>query len=56
MSRRVVAEYVVPAATIVGVLAVWEVATAVLRIPRFIMPAPSARSTAGTEASGADAR
>jgi NitT/TauT family transport system permease protein len=49
MSRRVVAEYVVPAATIVGVLAVWEVATAVLRIPRFIMPAPSAILAEGWE-------
>jgi len=49
MSRRVVAEYVVPAATIVGVLAVWEVPTAVLRIPRFIMPAPSAILAEGWE-------
>jgi NitT/TauT family transport system permease protein len=43
MSRqRVVAEYVVPALTLVGALAIWEAATYAFKIPRFIMPAPSA--------------
>jgi NitT/TauT family transport system permease protein len=40
--RRVVAESVVPAATLVGALLVWEAATQAFRIPRFVMPAPSA--------------
>src|SRR5205823_13232426 len=31
-----------PAGTLVGVLVAWEIATRALRIPRFIMPAPSA--------------
>jgi NitT/TauT family transport system permease protein len=42
MRRRVVAEYVVPALTLVGALVLWEAATVVFKIPRFIMPAPSA--------------
>ncbi|HTO13632.1 MAG TPA: ABC transporter permease [Candidatus Binatia bacterium] len=42
MRSRVVAEYVVPALTLVVVLALWEAATVVFEIPRFIMPAPSA--------------
>jgi NitT/TauT family transport system permease protein len=33
--------YVVPAATVAGVVVAWELASRVLRIPRFIMPAPS---------------
>ena len=41
-SRRVLSDYVVPAATLVGVLVVWEIATHALRIPRFVMPPPSA--------------
>jgi NitT/TauT family transport system permease protein len=40
--RRVVSESVVPAATLVGALLVWEAATQAFRIPRFVMPAPSA--------------
>jgi len=40
--RRVVSESVVPAATLVGALLVWEAATRAFRIPRFVMPAPSA--------------
>jgi len=40
--RRLVSEYLVPAATLVGALLVWEAATHALRIPRFVMPAPSA--------------
>ena len=42
ISRRVVADYLVPAATLVGVLVTWEAATHALRIPRFVMPPPSA--------------
>jgi NitT/TauT family transport system permease protein len=42
MRRRIVAEYVVPAVTLVGALALWEAATYAFKIPRFIMPAPSA--------------
>lgn len=41
-ARRLAAESVVPAVTLVGVLGLWEMATRVLHIPRFIMPAPSA--------------
>src|SRR5207302_246587 len=42
ISRRVIADYLVPAATLVGVLVAWEAATHALRIPRFVMPPPSA--------------
>ena len=42
MSRGRVAEYVVPALTLAGALALWEAATSAFKIPRFIMPAPSA--------------
>ena len=42
ISRRVIADYLVPAATLVGVLVAWEAATHALRIPRFVMPSPSA--------------
>jgi NitT/TauT family transport system permease protein len=42
MRHRFVAEYVVPAFTLVAALALWEVATHAFKIPRFIMPAPSA--------------
>jgi NitT/TauT family transport system permease protein len=40
--RRLVAESVVPAVTLGAVLLAWEGATHAFRIPRFIMPAPSA--------------
>src|SRR5947207_10476910 len=40
--QRVLAEYVMPALTLVGALALWDAATSVFQIPRFIMPAPSA--------------
>jgi NitT/TauT family transport system permease protein len=40
--RRVIADYLVPAATLVGVLIAWEAATRAFRIPRFVMPPPSA--------------
>ena len=48
-SRRVLSDYVVPAATLVGVLVVWEIATHALRVPRFVMPPPSAILAAGWE-------
>ncbi len=47
--RRLVAEYVVPAVTLFGVLLAWEAATGAFRIPRFIMPAPSAILSEGWE-------
>ncbi|HEV8587003.1 MAG TPA: ABC transporter permease [Methylomirabilota bacterium] len=40
--RRIAGETLVPAATLIGVLLAWEFATVAFRIPRFIMPAPSA--------------
>jgi NitT/TauT family transport system permease protein len=40
--RRVVGDSLVPAATLAGALLVWEAATRVLHVPRFVMPAPSA--------------
>ena len=48
-NRRVLSEYVVPAATLVGVLVVWEIATHAFRVPRFVMPPPSAILAAGWE-------
>ena len=47
--RRLLTEYVVPAVTLAGVLLAWEAATRALRIPRFIMPAPSAILAEGWE-------
>jgi NitT/TauT family transport system permease protein len=47
--RRLLTEYVVPAVTLVGVLLAWEAATRAFRIPRFIMPAPSAILAEGWE-------
>jgi NitT/TauT family transport system permease protein len=41
-TRKLLGDYVIPAATLAGVLLVWEGATHALHIPRFIMPAPSA--------------
>jgi NitT/TauT family transport system permease protein len=40
--RRLLGETLIPAATLLAALLAWEVATRALRIPRFIMPAPSA--------------
>jgi NitT/TauT family transport system permease protein len=40
--QRVLGGYVLPALTLVGALAAWEAATYVFKIPRFIVPAPSA--------------
>jgi NitT/TauT family transport system permease protein len=40
--RRALAEYLVPAVTLVGAAAAWEAATRALHIPNFIRPAPSA--------------
>jgi len=47
--RRLLAEYVVPVVTLAGVLLAWEAATRAFRIPRFIMPAPSAILAEGWE-------
>jgi len=49
MRRRIVAEYVVPALTLVAALGLWEAATVVFKIPRFVMPAPSAILSEGWE-------
>jgi NitT/TauT family transport system permease protein len=40
--RRVIGDAVIPTATLIGVLLVWEAATRVFHVPRFVMPAPSA--------------
>jgi NitT/TauT family transport system permease protein len=40
--RRIAADSIVPTVTLLGALVVWEIATRVFHIPRFIMPAPSA--------------
>jgi NitT/TauT family transport system permease protein len=47
--RRVVSDYLVPAATLLGTLLAWEVATRALHVPRFVMPAPSAILAEGWE-------
>jgi NitT/TauT family transport system permease protein len=47
--RRALNDYVVPAATLLGVLVLWEAATHALHVPRFIMPPPSAILAAGWE-------
>src|SRR5881628_1425580 len=41
-SLRSLSKYVVPAATLAAAVVVWELASRVLRIPKFIMPTPSA--------------
>ena len=41
-ARRLLGETLVPVGTLLAALALWEAATRILRIPRFIMPAPSA--------------
>jgi len=40
-SVRRLSRYAVPGATLAGALGVWELASRVLRIPKFVMPAPS---------------
>jgi NitT/TauT family transport system permease protein len=40
-SLRSLSRHVVPAATLAAAIVVWELASRVLRIPKFIMPAPS---------------
>jgi NitT/TauT family transport system permease protein len=40
-SLRSLSRHVVPAATVAGAVVIWELASRVLRVPRFIMPAPS---------------
>jgi NitT/TauT family transport system permease protein len=47
--RRIAADSIVPTATLLGAVVVWEIATRVLHIPRFIMPAPSAILAEGWE-------
>ena len=41
-ARRLLGETLIPAATLLAALLTWEIATRAFRIPRFIMPAPSA--------------
>jgi NitT/TauT family transport system permease protein len=48
-ARRLASDAVVPTATLLGVLVVWEIATRAFHIPRFIMPAPSAILAEGWE-------
>jgi NitT/TauT family transport system permease protein len=40
--RRVLSDALIPTVTLVGALVAWELATRLFKIPRFIMPAPSA--------------
>jgi NitT/TauT family transport system permease protein len=47
--RRLLGDSFVPAATLAGVLVAWEAATHAFRIPRFIMPPPSAILAEGWE-------
>ena len=42
MRPRALADYAVPALTLVGALLLWEAAVRVFKIPNFIMPAPTA--------------
>jgi NitT/TauT family transport system permease protein len=46
---RAVAEYGLPALTLVGALALWEASIRVFKVPNFIMPAPSAILAEGWE-------
>ena len=41
-ARRLLGEAIVPVGTLLAALALWEAATHLFKIPRFIMPAPSA--------------
>jgi len=47
--KRLLGDAIVPTATLVGVLVLWEIATRAFHIPRFIMPAPSAILAEGWE-------
>jgi NitT/TauT family transport system permease protein len=47
--RRIATDSIVPAATLLGALVVWEIATRAFHVPRFIMPAPSAILREGWE-------
>src|SRR5215813_13118942 len=40
-SLRRLSRYAVPAATLAGAVALWELASRILKIPKFVMPAPS---------------
>jgi NitT/TauT family transport system permease protein len=42
LARRAIGNAVIPAATFVGALAMWEAASRALHVPSFVMPAPSA--------------
>ena len=48
-TRRALGDYVIPAATLIGALVVWEAASRAFHVPRFIMPAPSAILAEGWE-------
>ena len=48
-ARRALTDYLIPTATLLGVLIVWEAVARVFRIPNFIMPAPSAILVEGWE-------
>ena len=48
-ARRAMAEYAVPAVTLLGALVAWELAIRIFRVPSFIMPAPSAILVEGWE-------
>src|SRR5439155_18841278 len=41
-ARRLLGKALIPVGTLVGALSLWEAATRIFKIPRFIMPAPSA--------------
>jgi NitT/TauT family transport system permease protein len=47
--RRLLGDSFVPAATLAGVLVAWEAATHAFRIPRFVIPPPSAILAEGWE-------
>jgi len=47
--KRLLGDAIVPTATLLGALVVWELATRLFKIPRFIMPAPSAILAEGWE-------
>jgi NitT/TauT family transport system permease protein len=49
VTRRALADYVIPGATVIGALVAWEAASRAFHVPRFIMPAPSAILAEGWE-------
>ena len=48
-ARRLAGDAMIPAATLIGVLMLWEIASRAFKIPNFIMPAPSAILAEGWE-------